>query len=184
MWLLFPFFCFHWRKKKSHASPAPFGGMNPAWCAEVCSICAGKPSFLAVWAEHSSCPWEGENTGWVQTVYTGNFQRIWFGKMKILCWVSVQNLCLEEGDQELKGSTQTSLDTLQFCTCCSSLCFNLRAAKQERCPCGSAGGSCCFGAFSPSKANAVGEDGFVLSPLHCADVPALLRTLWGSFAPE
>lgn len=87
--------------------------MNPARCAEVCSICAGKPSFLAVWTEHSSCPREGENTGWVQKVYTGNFQRILVRKMKILCWVLVQNLCLVEGDQEPKGSTQTSLATLQ-----------------------------------------------------------------------
>lgn len=68
--------------------------------------------------------------------------------------------------------------------CCSSLCFNLRAAKQEKCSCGSAEGRCCFGAFSPSKANSVGEDASVPSPLHCADVPALLRTLWTSFAPE
>jgi len=57
--------------------------------------------------------------------------------------------------------------------CCSSLWFDLRVAKQEKCSCGSAGGGRRFGAFSPSKANAVGEDGSVPSPLRCADVPVL-----------
>lgn len=157
--------------------------MNPARCAEVCSICAGKPSFLAVWTEHSSCPREGENTGWVQKVYTGNFQRILVRKMKILCWVLVQNL-VPCGRRPGTEGQHTDLTGHAASPCCSSLCFNLRAAKQEKCSCGSAEGRCCFGAFSPSKANSVGEDASVLSPLHCADVPALLQTLWASFAPE
>lgn len=102
--------------------------------------------------------------------------------MKILCWVLVQNLCLVEGDQEPKGSTQTSLATLQALVAVPFATISGQQSKKNVLV-GAQEEDVVLGRSVLPK-QTVSEDASVPSPLHCADVPALLQTLWASFAPE